>query len=238
MGYESMAELDKVRMRFSNFFTVSEGSGCWEWHGAQKKNSYGKFRFEGKTIDAHRMAWFLAFEQEAKGIICHHCDNVICVNPEHLYEGSVQSNQRDAVDRKRHKNSRKTHCIRGHLLSGKNIWIYQGKYKARRQCILCRKIKLMGKKPETLFKERVQKDLRVIPNSWWQKISQRSVRGCPDILGCIQGRFIAIELKKSKDAKIDALQTYNVRSINNTGAIALVSSPESWAEDYALLLSL
>ena len=39
---------------------------------------------------------------EAPGTICcHHCDNVRCVNPDHLYWGTKKDNARDASDRNR-----------------------------------------------------------------------------------------------------------------------------------------
>ena len=75
----------------------------------------------------------------------------------------------------------------------------------------------MSKQPETRFKERVQKRLREIPNSWFIKMEAGAVRGIPDIMGCVNGFFVAIELKRSSRAKVDALQTYNLDVIRKVG---------------------
>ena len=40
----------------------------------------------------------------------------------------------------------------------------------------------------------------------------------------------AIELKKDAHAKIDSLQTWTLRKIGSTGALALVAYPENWDE--------
>lgn len=94
----------------------------------------------------------------------------------------------------------------------------------------------MGKKPETKFKERVQKDLKKISFSHWTKIQQVALRGTPDIIGCIKGRFICIELKCSDKEYASALQRYELRQFELAGAISLVSSPETWDADLAFLL--
>ena len=66
----------------------------------------------------------------------------------------------------------------------------------------------MPKKPETIFKEKVLEELRKMKNSYWIKIQQLSIRGVPDIIGVVNGRFVALELKKSHQEKADKLQEY------------------------------
>ena len=53
-----------------------------------------------------------------------------------------------------------------------------------------------------------------------------SKAGVPDVVACIDGYFVAIELKKEKGVASE-LQKYNVRQINKTG-IACVLRPSNF----------
>jgi hypothetical protein len=88
----------------------------------------------------------------------------------------------------------------------------------------------MSKKPETLFKEKVFKDLSTLESSWFFKSQEVAQRGIPDVIMCVKGTFVAIELKKDAKAKIDPLQTWTISKIGATGALALVAYPENWKE--------
>lgn len=90
------------------------------------------------------------------------------------------------------------------------------------------------KKAETKFKERVQADLGKLRNCWFVKIQQVSIRGIPDFLLCINGTFIAIELKRSEDATRNALQDWTLQCIAHAGGLGFVVFPENWEETYAL----
>jgi len=70
---------------------------------------------------------------------------------------------------------------------------------------------------------------------WYSKIQQVSIRGTPDILLCLAGKFIAIEMKASETAKISELQTYNLSKIQKAGGIAVVAYPENWENIYSYL---
>jgi hypothetical protein len=96
----------------------------------------------------------------------------------------------------------------------------------------------MGKGPETKFKEKIFPYLKNLPNSWFTKIQQRAIRGTPDFLGCVNGYFVALELKKDEDEDLDLLQEYNIRNILNAGGCALRVSPENWDEILDILSQL
>lgn len=66
---------------------------------------YGRFGLSGSIVgDAHRVAFVLASHKlPERDMVCHHCDNPVCVNPGHLYDGFVSENARDMVVRGRHK---------------------------------------------------------------------------------------------------------------------------------------
>lgn len=94
------------------------------------------------------------------------------------------------------------------------------------------------RQPESNLKERVLFDLRTLPHSWWEKIQQVAIRGTPDILGCLSGLMVALELKKSAKEKPDPLQRFKLVSIHDAGGISLVVNPESWPECFELLKKL
>lgn len=97
---------------------------CWPWTGAKSSHGYGNFCVEGRTEKASRFSWFLVHGAIEPGIcICHHCDNPICVNPAHLFAGTRLDNTRDCQAKGRfvvYPRVPKTHCHRGHPLSGYN----------------------------------------------------------------------------------------------------------------------
>lgn len=84
----------------------------------------------------------------------------------------------------------------------------------------------MSKKPETLFKEKVLADLKKLKKIWFYKTNDVSRRGIPDIIACIRGKFVAIELKV--DSPVSELQEYNLNCISLAKGIAWVATPKNW----------
>ncbi len=81
--------------------------------------------------------------------------------------------------------------------------------------------------PETVFKTKVLKDLRAIPGVWFYKSNERSIKGIPDIIGLVRGRFVAIELKATNRAA-EPLQEKVLLDIQTAGGIAVVAWPGNW----------
>ena len=74
---------------------------CWIWI-ASKRNGYGAIKIDGLTQQAHRVSYIEANGPIGEGmLVCHHCDTPACVNPAHLFEGSHQDNQVDALSKGR-----------------------------------------------------------------------------------------------------------------------------------------
>lgn len=59
-------------------------------------------------------------------------------------------------------------------------------------------------------------------------------KGIPDILACVNGHFVAIEVKASNGKPSD-LQIYNVTKINEAGGVAVILYPEGF-EDFKRLI--
>lgn len=82
---------------------------CWTWR-ASTRGGYGQFYANGKQQGAHRFSWVLRNGPIPAGMhVLHECDNPSCVNPAHLFLGTVADNMRDR-DRKGRNGS--------HLISG------------------------------------------------------------------------------------------------------------------------
>ena len=87
--------------RFKTHFKVMESS-CWEWQGKINRFGYGRACTYKKEVAAHRLSYELFLGEIPEGkMICHHCDNRKCVNPEHLFLGTHQDNMDDGVKKKR-----------------------------------------------------------------------------------------------------------------------------------------
>ncbi len=133
---------EKVRRRLVAM-TVVAPSGCWEWQGFLSPKGYGSTGYRCKSMNAHRVAWLAFRGPIPEGMmVCHQCDNRKCINPHHLWLGSMRANAWDARLKGRHHEASKTHCVRGHRLEGANLQVTrQGGHKTgiRRVCVACQR---------------------------------------------------------------------------------------------------
>ena len=114
---------------------------CWVWGGCGgggRRGEYGKFDANGPLAYAHRAAWLLTGGKIEDGEeIDHACRNPMCVRPEHL---SLVTPGYNAAQGRATRNKlwrAKTHCKRGHSLSGGNLR-RQGPNGAWRVCLACK----------------------------------------------------------------------------------------------------
>ncbi len=93
---------DKTIASFWKRVEIRAENECWIWNGARRATGYGVLTFRGKSILAHRFSAFLKLGKLSPGLmICHRCDTPLCVNPNHLWEGTGADNVRDMYEKGR-----------------------------------------------------------------------------------------------------------------------------------------
>jgi hypothetical protein len=128
---------------------VDKSADCWEWVGSKIPQGYGHIHHNHADIYAHRASWIIYYGEIPNGLcVLHRCDNPSCVNPEHLFIGTIADNMhdRDAKGRNnkgkrypyiaRHKHL-KEFCKHGHELTPDNLYFRNTKHGIQRTCKNC-----------------------------------------------------------------------------------------------------
>lgn len=82
---------------------VKKTENCWLWIGTNRGNGYGCLKYKGKMYQAHRFSWYLTYGKFPKEFLLHKCDNPLCVNVLHLFEGNAKDNVDDMIKKGRNK---------------------------------------------------------------------------------------------------------------------------------------
>lgn len=142
-------------------------TGCWIFLG-DLNQGYGQvtaFTEAGRqtTLRAHRVMYEHLVGPIPEGHQLHHkCRNKRCVNPDHLESLTDLAHKRaDAA-----WVGNRTHCKRGHPLSGDNITIVRGS----RRCKACNVIRSQKYRSQNPEKARAQ--ARIDRQRWYERVKE------------------------------------------------------------------
>ena len=91
---ESLTEAQILKF-WSN---VHKTDGCWMWMGNKNELGYGISSINHRNFKAHRVSWFIHHHNLPERMcVLHRCDNPPCVNPAHLWIGTMKDNTDDMV---------------------------------------------------------------------------------------------------------------------------------------------
>lgn len=130
---------ESATARHKNMGWVIAENGCHIWTGAKTPGGYGQVWHNGKLWFLHRLRYELEVGPIPEGLHIDHffCNNPPCCNPAHLRPVTPREN----VLRSSGLTSMlaaKTHCSRGHPLSGDNLDAHVLRRYGTRNCRQCR----------------------------------------------------------------------------------------------------
>lgn len=100
---------------------VGAPEDCWPWQRSLR-DGYGVYWNGKKNVAAHRFAYSIACGSLQDGLVIDHlCRNRACINPNHLRQVTNRQNLVENSEAAAAAGVAKTHCKRGHELSGANL---------------------------------------------------------------------------------------------------------------------
>jgi hypothetical protein len=96
-------KISDIGNRFWDKVDIRSNEECWEWKACNDWR-YGVITINNIAHKAHRVAFILSYGYTPKSHICHTCDNTLCCNPNHLFEGTHTENHHDHARKGNYRN--------------------------------------------------------------------------------------------------------------------------------------
>jgi hypothetical protein len=113
---------EKQKERFWKRVDIQGKNDCWNWLGPKGQRGYGIFVItknkKRSYFVPHRIAYTLV-KGKPKHLCCHICDNKLCCNPAHIFDGTYKDNMQDAVKKGKMCNTQGEKNPRSKLTQGK-----------------------------------------------------------------------------------------------------------------------
>lgn len=120
---------------------VNKTKTCWLWTGSKNNKGYGQIARGApaprnkKMVYAHRVSYEMVNGPIPEGLSLDHlCRMPSCVNPAHLEAVTHKENTLRGVGFAA-VNARKTHCPKGHPLSGENLCVPRMPWRICKECL-------------------------------------------------------------------------------------------------------
>jgi hypothetical protein len=113
---------------------------CWIFNG-YITNEYGKVFFNGRSRSITRVVYWiykdlcqsdLMLRRSQHLVVCHKCDNPLCLNPSHLFLGTVLDNVRDKISKGRAVNVKGESHGRNTTLTEAQVRAIKAEYTGKR----------------------------------------------------------------------------------------------------------
>lgn len=134
---EAQRLMTRINLPFQECYMPEPNSGCWLWLRYVAQDGYGRYQIRSKQVVAHRASYELYKGPVPEHLyVLHKCDVRCCVNPDHLWLGTLSDNMRDMHRKNRHHNAPRERCMRGHEFTEENTLIAKD---GQRRCRICNK---------------------------------------------------------------------------------------------------
>jgi len=91
----------------------------------------------------------------------------------------------------------------------------------------------MTTQKESILKQKIMRMLFNLPNSIWERIEQKSIKGTPDIIGCYKGRSFWLEVKnKIKKVKnYEKIQIIKLNKHTKAGGVSMILTQDNYKQE-------